>query len=93
MNTIIFDTHKFIKNLQAKGISEEHSEVIVETMVGIQNAASEILTTKTDTTQFKSDLKHDIEVSENRLLHKIKDEVAPIKTEVSNIKILYTHRI
>ena len=60
MSSLTLDTHKFIKQLQAKGVSEEQAEVFVETMVNIQNAANNNSATKAEVQQFKSELKHDI---------------------------------
>ena len=71
MNAIIFDTHKFIKKLQTKGVSEEQAEIFVETMVGIQQAASDKAIIKPELEQFKSELKYDISLLEQRLRSEI----------------------
>ena len=82
MNTITFDTHSFVKQLQAKGISEEQSEAFVATMVNIQNAANNSFATKSETTQFKSELSSDIKLLESRIDIKLEQ----IRAETSLIK-------
>ena len=83
MHSTTFDTHKYIKQLQSKGISEEQSEAIVDVVVHLQQSGTHNMATKPEVEQFKSELKHDIEALENRLLHKIKDEIAPLKTNIT----------
>ncbi len=82
MATATFDTHKFIKNLQAKGISEEQSEAIVETVVGIQQAANENFSPKAEVNLFKSELKHDISLVDKGLKHEIKAVEQGLRSEI-----------
>ena len=48
MSVLTFDTHATIKNLTARGISEEHAEGIAEAIKTAQDAHLEELATKGD---------------------------------------------
>lgn len=48
MSVLTFDTHATIKNLTARGISEEHAEGIAEAIKTAQDAHLEELATKKD---------------------------------------------
>ncbi len=82
MNTITFDTHQFVKKLQAKGISEEQSEAIVDVVKESRNDAVNSLSTKAEMQQFKSELKYDMSLLEGRL----KEEIASVKADVTLLK-------
>ena len=86
MATATFDTHKFIKNLQAKGISEEQSEAIVETVVGIQQAANENFAPKAEVNLFKSELKHDMNLIDKGLRHEIKTVEQKLDAKINSVE-------
>lgn len=67
MSAITFDTHKFVKQLQSKGISEEQSEAIVEVMIGVQQSASAKNINKPEFEQFKSELSKDFIKLDNKI--------------------------
>jgi hypothetical protein len=83
MNTITFDTHKFVKQLQSKGVPEEQAEVFVETMLSIQNSITHNMITKPEAQQFKSELKNDLEALESRFENRLQKEIAPIRTNLA----------
>jgi hypothetical protein len=86
MSGLTLDTHKFIKQLQAKGVSEEQAEVFVETMVNIQNAANNNSATKGEVQQFKSELKYDIDLVDKGLRHEIKLVEQNLRAEINLLK-------
>ncbi len=86
MNTITFDTHQFVKKLQAKGISEEQSEAIVDVVKESRNDVVNSLSTKAEMQQFKSELKYDMSLLEGRLEAWIKEEIASVKADVTLLK-------
>ncbi len=86
MNTITFDTHQFVKKLQAKGISEEQSEAIVDVVKESRNDAVNSLSTKSEMQQFKSELKYDMSLLEGRLEARIKEEIAGVKADIATVK-------
>jgi uncharacterized protein YpuA (DUF1002 family) len=85
MYSTTFDTHKYIKQLQSKGISEEQSEAIVDVVMTLQHSNAHYLATKPEIEQYKSELRHDIEALENKIMHRVKDEILPLKTNITLI--------
>ena len=67
MNSITFNTHQFVKKLQANGLSIEQSEAIVDVIRDSRNDGITQLATKAEMQQFKSDFKHDLELLEQLL--------------------------
>ncbi len=69
MTTIAFDTHKFIRTIQASGIPEGQAEAIAEAFRVAQVEAD--LATRPDLTTCDSELRHALQATEQRLAAKI----------------------
>lgn len=67
MASCIFDSHNFVKRLMASGFSEEQAETLVETA---RDAATQ-LATKDGLLLTKTDLHHELQLLELRILIKI----------------------
>jgi hypothetical protein len=60
MNTITFNTHQFVKKLQAEGLTEKQAEAIVEVVTDARASDKDSFATK-----------HDIELLEQRMTIKV----------------------
>lgn len=56
MATIVFDTHKFVRKLEAVGYTTEQAEAFVEALQSASGEARDQLATKSDLAEFKSAL-------------------------------------
>jgi len=66
-----FDTHKFIKLLQSRGMPETQAEAVVETVAQTQEMNWDKFATKTDLVMLRSNLEKSMTELEYRLTAKL----------------------
>jgi DNA-binding transcriptional MerR regulator len=80
MTTVTFDTHEFIKRLEAKGFQTEQAEGVTEALKEALTVAE--IATKRDLKDVEAALKRDIRELDNKieaLRLEVKAEIAPLK--------------
>lgn len=71
MSTLTFDTHYYIKNLQAKGFSEARAEAVIDALSVARSNDDSHNVTKGEFNEFKSEMRNDFVQVESKLEQKI----------------------
>jgi hypothetical protein len=69
MITTTFDTHSLVKELQSSGIAEAQAEAIINVVQKVNADNDRNYSSKTETIQFKSELKHDFTQFKSEMKH------------------------
>ncbi len=87
MATVTFDTHHYIKNLQAKGFSEAQAEAVIDVIHNARASDISPAATKTEFNTFKSEMRNDFAKLELRFDQKISETQLRFDQKISEAKI------
>ena len=86
MSTIPFDTHAYVKKLQAAGFTEAQAEVQAEAIAGLVN---EQLATKRDLKELETVLKRDLAELETALKRDLKELETALKRDLKELETAF----
>ncbi len=101
MSTVPFDTHAYVKKLQAAGFTEAQAEVQAEAIAGLVNEQlatkrdlKELETTlKRDLAELETALKRDLKELETTLRGGMKEQETSLKREMKELELRLTVRL
>ncbi|MEE8554434.1 MAG: hypothetical protein V3T00_01145 [bacterium] len=101
MSTVPFDTHAYVKKLQAVGFTEAQAEVQAEAIAGLVNEQlatkrdlKELETTlKRDLAELETALKRDLKELETTLRGGMKEQETSLKREMKELELRLTVRL
>lgn len=94
VNFITFDTHKYIKELEAAGFPEEQAEVLIKSMLAARYYEASQLSTREQVEELKNDInnlkselskfatKEQVEKLEKQFKHELRAEIAGVKYDI-----------
>ncbi|MBF0591419.1 MAG: DUF1640 domain-containing protein [Nitrospirae bacterium] len=89
-DTLIFDTHTYVKRLKAAGFTEEQAEVQAESMSSL---IEEGLATKRDMKELETSLKRDMKELETSLRRDIKELETSLRRDMKELETSFKRDI
>lgn len=90
MSTVPFDTHAYVKKLQAAGFTEAQAEVQAEAIAELVN---EQLATKRDLKDLETTLQRDLAELEAALKRDLKERETTLKRDLKELELRLTVRL
>ena len=84
-----FDTHKYIKNLQATGFDEKQAEVLVKSLLESRDFDLSILATRDQLSKVENRLQKEISATRDQIVqldNKLSKEISATREQVTKVK-------
>jgi len=88
METILFDTHRYVKGLRAVGVPEEQAEVHAELLGGLIEGQ---LATKRDIKEMEVGLRRDMKEMEENLRRDMKEMEVGLRRDMKEMELRLKH--